>query len=218
MRAWRQEAALVALCFAAATAIPFLPPEAQARFGTAAGGAPPLLLVAVATVLGTGAVWSLRTEGFFGEGPAGGGLGTAVRIGAAFALPLVVADLAHPWPADINQSWPAAWLYYPALAVVTAALLQAVPLALAHLALRRAWPAMILAAAVAPGLQALWPSGQPGWQRALAAAVLFGLGLTALSLFRRHGIAALIAAQLAHAVVWRVLWGAARLVLPLAPA
>ena len=145
-RPWRQEALFVLLAFVAASAVPFLPAIAQARYAALGFGAPPLLMLALATVTGAGALWTLRLGGFFALRP-GAGLAQAIYLGA-LAVPVAVAiDLVRPFPRDLNAAWPEAWLFYPSIAVVAVALLQLAPLALLYGLLRRAWPAMVLASA-----------------------------------------------------------------------
>ncbi|MCU0911041.1 MAG: hypothetical protein MUE98_06770 [Rhodobacteraceae bacterium] len=209
-RSWRHEALFAGLCFAAASAIPFLPPEAQARYAATGFGAPPLLMLAAATVAGTAALWSLRRGGFFAQPSSGGGMARAVYTGAALIPVAVAIDLARPYPRDLNVPWPEAWLYYPSIAVVAVALLHLVPLALVHAVFRRAWPAILLAAAVEPGLQlAAGATPLPVPASGLALAVV----LVELALLRRHGILVALAFRLTYALGWHVLWGGARLAL-----
>ncbi len=210
-----QEAAFVACCFAAASAIPFLPPEAQAAFGAHGLGAPPLLMLAAATVAGTASLVVLRQGGFFGEGPAGSGFGAALRLATALALPVVLVDLARPFPASAAVPWPAAWLFYPAIAVVAAAALNLVPLALIHLATGR--PALAIGAALLAEPAVHWAFGGalPGWQRVFVAVQAAAFGLVGLSLLRRHGVLALLAFRVVYAVHWHILWGEARRHIPL---
>lgn len=208
-RPWRQEALFVLLAFAAASAVPFLPAPVQERYAAQGFGAPPLLMLALATVAGAGALWSLRTAGFFAFRP-GVGLVQAVYFGA-LAVPVAVAiDLVRPFPAGPPVGWPQAWLFYPSLAVVAVALLQLTPLALLYGAIRRAWPAMLLTAAAEPGARILLGAAQPP---AAAVAPIFAVVLAELLLLRRHGILAALAFRLTYDLGWHVLWGGGRLAL-----
>lgn len=212
MRAGRQEALFIAACFAAASAILFLSPAGRDRFGAFAAGAPPLLMLAVATVLGAVAIGSLRRNGFFAQAEQRGtGLAAAARLASVLALPPILADLASPFPEAANVPWPDAWLFYPAIAVVAVAVLQLAPLALAQAFTGRAWLAIATAALTEPALQAVYSLGQPGWQIAFVAGQVFLAGLAGLILFRRHGIGALIWFRLVYYLLWHILWGAARL-------
>ncbi|MDH3263106.1 MAG: hypothetical protein OEM24_03825 [Paracoccaceae bacterium] len=210
MRAGRQEGLFLAFCFAAASAIPFLPEAAQARFAAYGLGAPPLLMLAISAVAGTAAIWSLRRGGFFAPAP-GTGLGTALRWATALASIMVLVDLLSPFPEGINVAWPEAWLFYPAIAVAAEAALHLVPLALVFAATGRVWPSILAAALAEPVLQTALAAGLPGWQRALVAGQVFLIALVGLALFRRHGIAALTALRVVYYLWWHLLWGAARL-------
>jgi hypothetical protein len=210
VRAGWQEALFLVAAFLAASAVFLLSPEGQARVAGHGLGAPPLLILAAATVLGTGSLVLLRRGGFFSPA-AGAGLSAALGWASGFAAAAVLADLAAPFGREINVPWPDALAFYPAIAVVAVAALQLVPLALLHLATGRAWVAIGCAAAVEPALQVALAPGLPPWQQAFVAAQVLLFGVVGLSLFRRHGIAALLALRLIYALWWHVLWGAARL-------
>lgn len=214
-----REAGFVLLCFAAASAVPFLPPDAKARFAALFLGAPPLLTIALATVSGTGALWLLGSRGFFAapDPPDGApsrkpglGLGPAFYWGAMIAAAAIALDLVVPAGADAAPGWPAAWLLEPALAVVRLALLHLVPLALLVALIRRPRPAMLLAAAMVPGA-ALAAGAMRGEPLALAPQMLaWATGLAEFALLRRHGLGAMVAFRAAHTLVWQILWGGAR--------
>ncbi len=210
MRAGRQEGLFFALCFAAASAVPFLPEDAQARFAAYSFGMPPLMMLAIAAVSGTAAIWSLRRTGFFTPAP-GAGVGSAAKWATGLAVATVLLDLLWPFPGGINVLWPAAWLFYPAIAVVAEAALHLVPLALAFALTRRAWVAIPVASLTEPVLQTMLDPGQPGWQQGTVAGLVFVFALVGLVLFRRHGVAALLALRVVYYLWWHVLWGAARL-------
>jgi len=214
-----REAGFVLLCFAAASAVPFLSPDAKARFSALFLGAPPLLTIAIATVTGTGALWLLGARGFFvAPAPAQGepgrkpglGLGPAFYWGAMLAAAAIALDLVVPAGADAGPGWPAAWLFESARAVVRLALLHLVPLALLVALIRRPQPAMLLAAAVAPGA-ALAAGAMRGETLALAPQTLaWATALAEFALLRRHGLGAMVAFRAAHTLVWQILWGGAR--------
>ena len=166
-------------------------------------------MLALATVTGAGALWTLRLGGFFALRP-GAGLAQAIYLGA-LAVPVAVAiDLVRPFPRDLNAAWPEAWLFYPSIAVVAVALLQLAPLALLYGLLRRAWPAMVLASAVESGVQLA--AGSAPLPAATFTLVL-ALALAELVLLRRHGIGAAILFRVTYYLGWHVLWGGARLAL-----
>lgn len=210
-RPWRQEALFVGLCFAAASAVPFLPEAVQARYGPAGLDAPPLLLIAAATVLGTGAIWLLRQGRFFAAPMAGLGLMRAVHAGAMLVPVAVALDLAGAEPPRAAVPWPEAWLFHPSAAVPATAALILVPLALTHAALRRAWPAMLASAAAQP--LALLATGAVGTGAAGVAVAGFSYlsALVEMTFLRRHGILAALAFRLVLVVGWQVLWGGARM-------
>jgi hypothetical protein len=210
VRAGVQEGLFLAFCFAAASAVPFLPEDAQARFAAYGFGMPPLLMLSITAVTGTAAIWSLRRAGFFAPKPASG-IGPAAGWATGLAAVMVLVDLLRPFPEAINVLWPAAWLFYPAIAVVAEAALHLVPLALAFSLTHRAWAAILFAALTEPALQTALDPGQPGWQRGFVAGQVFVIALLGLGLFRRNGIAALLALRVVYYLWWHVLWGAARL-------
>ena len=210
MRARRPEGLFLAFSFAAASAIPFLPETAQARFAALGFGAPPLMMLAIAAVAGTAAIWSLRRAGFFAPVP-GSGLRAAFWWATALAPLAVLVDLASPFAAETNVAWPAAWLFYPAIAVVAEAVLHLAPLALVFAATGRAWLSILAAALTEPALQTALNAELPGWQRGFVAGQVLVFGLAGLTLFRRHGIAALVALRVVYYLWWHVLWGSARL-------
>ena len=206
MRGAAQAAVFAAYSFAAASAVPFLSDAARVRLSAIGFGAPPLLILAFATVLGAAALWQLDRHGFFRPLP-GPTIRPAIRAAALLALPLILADAFFPLPAGINHPWPEAWLYYP-MAAVPEAVLSLVPLALIHPLIRRPWLTVPLAALAAPALALAYaPAGAP----LLIAAQAWGTGVVELLLLRRGGVTALIAFRLAHALIWYILWGAARL-------
>jgi hypothetical protein len=210
VRAGFQEGLFLAFCFAAASAVPFLPEAAQDRFASYAFGMPPLMMLAIAAVAGTAAIWSLRRAGFFARAP-GSGIGPAAGWATALAVVTVLVDLLKPYPDAINVLWPSAWLFYPAIAVVAEVALHLVPLALAFALTRRAWAAILVASLTEPVLQTALDPGQPGWQQGAVAGLVFVFALVGLVLFRRHGVAALLALRVVYYLWWHVLWGAARL-------
>lgn len=210
MRAGRQEGLFLAFSFAAASAVPFLPQAAHARFAAYGFGAPPLLMLAISAVAGTAAIWSLRREGFFAPAP-GSGLGAALRWATALAPVMVFADLLNPFPEGINVAWPEAWLFYPAIALPAEAALHLVPLALVFAATGLVWPSILAAALTEPLLQLLAGADLTAWQRGLVAGQVFVFALVGLALFRRHGIVALLALRVVYYLWWHLLWGAARL-------
>lgn len=185
-------------------------PATKARFSGFGFGMPPLMMLALASVLGAGALWSLRHAGFFAAA-AGSGLRAALRWGAVLAPVMIVVDLIAPFPRALNVGWPDAWLFYPAIAPVAEAALHLVPLALAFALTRRAWAAIALAALAEPALQAVLAAGLQPWQQAAVFLQVYALSLLGLGLLRRHGVAALLALRLGYYLFWHILWGAARL-------
>lgn len=206
-----REAGFILLCFAAASAVPFLSSEDKARFAGLAFGAPPLLTLAAATVAGTGALWLLGRRGFFADPrPPGTGLGAALYGGALLGAAAIALDLAAPASRQPEPGWPGAWLFHPAAAVAELALLHLVPLAAMIAALRRPLPAILLAAAVAPGAGLAAQAAQ-GVPPAVAAALMASAtALVEFRLLRRHGLGAMVAFRMTHTLVLEILWGGAR--------
>lgn len=167
-------------------------------------------MLALATALGTMAIMSLRRGGFFAPAK-GSGLRKAAFWAALVSPVIIVLDVARPFPAMMNQPWPDAWLFYPAIAVVAMALLQLLPLALLFALTGRARLSVALAALPEAVMQTLIGAGPFDWQAAAVAGLVTVLGIAGMTLFRRYGILALIAVRLGFYLGWNILWGAARL-------
>lgn len=210
MRRWGQEGLFLALCFLAASAIFFLSEPARTRFSSFGLGAPPHLMLALATALGTMAIISLRRGGFFTPTP-GFGLRRAAFWAALVCPATIVLDVARPFPATLNQPWPDAWLFYPAIAVVAMALLHLLPLAVCFALTGRARLSIVLAALPEAAMQTLIGAGPLDWHTAAVAVLVTLLGIAGMTLFRGHGILALITVRLCYYLGWHILWGAARL-------
>ena len=131
-----------------------------------------------------------------------------------FALVAIATDLAHPFPADINARFPQSLLFYPAIAVIAETAFHLVPLALVFGLTRRAAPAILAAALVEPAFQlsAGW-SGPAHWSDIVTGLNILCISLLQLTLFRRHGFAAMIGFRLTYYLCWHILWGEARLAL-----
>jgi hypothetical protein len=214
-KSWRAAGLFFALAFTAASAIPFLSPEAQAEFSAHGFGAPPLLILALAAVLGSGSLWILRERGFFAGPSRRTGIRRAVRIAAMLALVAIGVDLIAPVTRPAGPGWPDAWLFHPALAVATLALAQLLPLTLALLLTRNAIAAIVLAALCEAGVQTAIVAGYGTSPLSLLAAQVFLTSLVQLWLFRRHGLGALIAFAMVFTICTDILWDAARLHLAL---
>lgn len=212
---WRDDrTAFLLLCLAALAAALLLPPGAAARFRHYGFGLPPLAMLALAAVVGATALTVLARQGFFAHArrPALAGLARAAAFGTLLALPTIVFDLARPLSADINTPLPEALLFYPAIVPVAEAAFHLLPLALVFALTRRAGPAILAAALTEPAFQTAFPSpGQPLWQTAAVALDVFAFGLAGLTLFRRHGLAALVGLRITYYLWWHILWGEARL-------
>lgn len=210
MRAGQREALFLALCFAAATLVSLLAREARERFSEFGFGAPPLLMLSVATVAGTAALWSLGRGGFFPRGRQGGGLRAAAVLATLLAAASILADLAGLLPRTPEIAWPDAWAFYPALAVIDESLLRLVPLALVFALVRRAGPAILGAALAGALLRTALVAGGLDTPWLIVAGQDLVFGLAGLYLLRRHGLIALFTLRLVYDLHWHILWGAAR--------
>jgi hypothetical protein len=184
------------------------------------GPLPPVLTVAATGAAGWGALRLLERRGFWRRACASRTL-RGLAVASVATLPFVAAaiavDAAAGFPEDTNVTWPAAWLLYPAIAVVAEVALHLLPLAgLAWLsgwrwqgrALdARSWALIVPVAALEPLAQVALGSAQ----LAFVAPHVFLIGVVQLVLLRRYGYLPMIWFRLAYYLLWHLLWGAARL-------
>lgn len=134
-----------------------------------------------------------------------------------FMLTVTLVDSLRGFPADINVPWPAAWIFYPGMALIAQLALHVVPFALLLLLLesvwpsasasRRTWVAIVVVALLEGALQV---SGGRSDDPVLAAFVvlqLTGFGIVELDLYRRHDYLAMITFRLTYYLWWHILWG-----------
>lgn len=209
-----QSAGFALLCLAAVPLVLVLPADAAARFRGYGMGLPPVVMLAASGLAGAVALAGLDRLGFFMPGPrqCRAGIIRAVALGSALAVPTILVDLAHPFPATMNAAFPASLIFYPSIALVAEAAFHLVPLALLLTLLRRPLVAIALAACVEPVFQTAFAApGEPIWQTAFVAVNVFAIGFLQIVLLRRYGIAALLALRLTYYLWWHIVWGGLRL-------
>ena len=199
--------ALAAL--ALSLAAPFLP---RAPFASYFGPLP--APVAMALVAGAGLIAVARLERArwapAGWLPVPQAL-RLVALGALFALPTLVLDIALPFPESINAPLPEALAFYPAIGVVAETVFHLLPFAALSLGVRaRPAAAIVLCALVEPAFQVAAGGGIDP-QGAIMAAILFAFGLAQMQALHRHGFAAAFAMRIGYYLIWHIVWGAARL-------
>jgi hypothetical protein len=202
----------------AAMAVQVLDPNAY-RF--ILGELDPVLVTALAALLGSGALLFLRRVEWFelsGVGPRT--LLAVAALGALLAVPVLVVDLFGGFARDLNVALPASLLFYPSIAVVAVSVLQLVPLALLAMAwrltaldrTRARRVAILLVATTEPVLQMMWGSSvSPPWANAYVGLHLLVFDLVALEVFLRSGFAALYVLRVGYYLVWHVAWGHLRI-------
>lgn len=184
------------------------------------GPLPPALTVAAAGVAGLGALRFLERRGFWRRACAsrtGRGLLVASLATVPFAAAAIAVDVTLGFPEGMNVTWPAAWLLYPAMALVAEAAVHLLPLAglawvtgrrwQGRVLDRRSWAVMVPAAAVEPLVQVALGSALP----AFVMPHVFLLGLVQLALLRRYGYLPMLWFRLCYYLLWHLLWGRARL-------
>ena len=210
----------IALSGAATMAAAALQLSADASFERFLGPLPPALTVAAAGVAGLGALRLLERRGFWRRACSSRtlrGLAVASLATVPFAAAAIAIDVAVGFPEDTNVSWPAAWLFYPAIASVVEVALHLLPLAgLVWLSRwrwhgraldARTWAVMVPVAALEPLAQVWLGSALPAY----VAPHVFLFGLVQLCLLRRYGYLPMLWFRLCYYLLWHLLWGLARL-------
>lgn len=210
----------IALSGAATVAAAALRLGGEDGFERFLGPLPPALTVAAAGAAGLGALRFLERRGFWRRACSSRTL-RGLAVASVATLPLaalaIATDIAVGFPQDMNVAWPAAWLLYPAMALVAEAAIHLLPLAglvwvtgwrwRGRALDRRSWSVMVPVAAVEPVVQVALGSAWP----AFVMPHVFLLGLVQLALLRRYGYLPMLWFRLAYYLLWHLLWGAARL-------
>ena len=216
-RKFRDQQFLLAAFVAAGLAVYFVPSLAREPFARILGSLPALIALAICLPAGLLALVALHRNGW----PVPHVQGTAARpriatlflLGALWSLPMVLLDIARPFPAEINVPPPPALLFYPVIALLAEVVFHLCPLALLVTIFRssdRSALALLLTAAVEPAYQSFLVAGAPETVL-LMALLIYGFSLLQLEMFRRRGVLALIAMRLGYYLIWHILWGTVRL-------
>lgn len=211
--------AIVAAALALATQ--WLAPDAFLRF---LGNAPVLLvfLLAAAALLALGPQLSNRgwpSSSF----PSQDGrqflpwLFFSLMFGAA----AIVVDRVHPFPENINVTFPASLLFYPAIAFLVEIVFHVLPVAAASSLLRpwsenrSAWATIALVSLLEPAFQVIAGLDAPAplWKHLWVALHVLGINLAQLYLFKTQGFLSMYSFRLVYYAVWHVAWGYLRLAL-----
>ena len=185
------------------------------------GDLDPLLVTATIAALGAFALRRLVAIDWFEAGASSRrSVLRALGLGAALTLPVILADLAGGFPADMNVRFPESLLFYPSIALVAESVFHLVPLAMVAAlwhwttvdAKRARLTAMGVAALIEPVLQVVWGSEMsPTWANAYVGAQLLVFNVVGLEIFRRSGFVALYAFRLGYYLIWHITWGYLRL-------
>lgn len=135
-----------------------------------------------------------------------------MALGPTLAMPPIAIDIFAPFPSDMNVQLPAAFLFYPAIALVADVLFHLLPLALLISLSPRNTPVLWIFLPVAffePLWQAFWAS-EDGGQSWLVFGSVSLISATQLWLFRNYGFGAMIALRVSFYLFWHVIWGAVR--------
>ena len=184
------------------------------------GPLPPAMTVAALGAAGLGALAFVERRGFWRRACGSRtvrGLAVATAAALPFAAVAITVDVTVGFPRETNAAWPAAWLFYPVIAVVAETVFHLLPLGgLVWLtgarfrgrALdRRAVAFIAPTAAVEPAAQVLLGSALP----AFVMPHVFVFGLVQLALLRRYGYLPMLWLRVCYYLLWHVLWGGARL-------
>ena len=182
------------------------------------GQLPLLQLTLLAAVAGYPLLWFLQRRGMAPSGRFVWGRGQIWRIvllGTLLALPPIAIDLLTGFSRNMNVPIPAAFLFYPAVALLADVLFHLLPLAaltwMSQGKVRIVW---LFAPVVftEPIFQAANATG-PTIQTWLVFANVSLISAAQLWVFWRHGFGAMIALRLVFYFVWHIVWGVARLAL-----
>ncbi len=184
------------------------------------GSLPPAATMAAISAAGLGALVFLERRGFWRracDARTARGLAVATVATLPFAAVAIAVDATAGFPQETNVAWPAAWLFYPVIAVAAETVFHLLPLAgvtwLTGIRLRgrtidgRAMALIVPTAAVEPTAQALLGSALP----AFVMPHVFVFGLVQLALLRRYGYVPMLWFRVCYDLLWHVLWGGARL-------
>ena len=190
-----------------------------------AGDVNPLPIVTIVLFVGALVLWWLIRQGWFvmlGE-DLSKGLGWAIIAALVFGVVIILVDRQAVYPADINLSWPAAWLYYPVMGFSAQVVFHLVPLAilltlltspLIGLSFERAiLPTLLLVAMFEPVFQALLGTSDslPMWAKVYVTVHILLINISQLLIFRKHGFIPAYVLRLVYYFIWHILWGHFRL-------
>lgn len=151
------------------------------------------------------------------------GLAVAPAFALVFGIVIIMVDLASPFPADINVTFPLSLLFYPAIGFVVEILFHLLPVTLLlwlilNIAKNRGfkdviWPVILLLALLEPTYQLLlgFSGGAPGWTETYVALHIFLINLTQLWLFKRFDFMSMYLFRVVYYLVWHIVWGVLRL-------
>lgn len=188
---------------------------------------PPLLVVAVVSVLGVVTLGFLSSRRWF-EMALGReslkGVAWSSAFATLFAVPIILIDLAAGLPYR-HVPPPQSFLFYPTMAFVAEIVFHVLPLSLLLVTLgplakgwdptRLVWLCIVLASCLEPIFQLSWSSSEAplsvvGMYVGLH---VFAFNVLQLYLFRRYDFVSMYACRLVYYLYWHVMWGSARLYL-----
>ncbi len=181
----------------------------------------PLLVTATIAGLGAFSLHRLVAMDWFEPGASSGrSVLSAMGLGAALTIPVILVDFAGGFPADMNVRFPESLLFYPSIALVAESTFHLLPLALVATVWRRTkveksrarLTAIGVAALIEPVLQVVWGSEMsPAWANTCVGIQLLVFNVVGLEIFRRAGFVALYAFRLGYYLIWHISWGYLRL-------
>ena len=219
-----QYAAYLALALVATIFFVLLVPSSGAYFRRFLGKTNPILVVAVASVVGVAALWVLRSR--FGFAILRGratlkGIALSAVLATAMGVAIVIADLFIRYPQDMNVPVPQALLFYPAVGFVAEIVFHVLPLAVLLLALsplagrlereRIVWLGILLVAVLEPTFQVLFAGKAFTWGAAYTWIHIFVIAFLQLYVFRRFDFVTMYFFRLVYYAYWHILWGVIRL-------
>lgn len=222
-RTW-QYAAYVLISLVGLIFIVILLPSSGKYFRWILGELNPIIVFALASIVGAAALWLLQARYnfvlFMGKGTIPG-LKLAAVLATVLAIAMVAADFFIRFPEDTNVPVPQALLFYPVVGFVAEIIFHVIPLALLLIILnslggwigkeRVIWLGFIVVAVLEPTFQVLFVGKIDTWGAVYTWIHIFAFNILQLYVFRRFDFVSMYSFRLVYYAYWHILWGVIRL-------
>jgi hypothetical protein len=223
-RKLRQYVAFVLLSIVAVGLTAILIPSSSAYFQRFFGRINPMLVVAMATVVGGYSLVLLQSFSKF-EIIRGRrtlrGMAVSAGVATLLAVAIIIADFFIRYPEDTNVPVPEALLFYPAMGFVAEIVFHVFPLALLLLILsplrkwlgadRHIWVGIVIAAVLEPTFQVVFAGEAFSWASAYTWVHVFAVAFLQLYVFQRYDFMSMYSFRLFYYAHWHIAWGVIRL-------